>query len=60
MQDTLLSPQQVADWLNIPVKTLYEWRLRNGPVCGFRVGRHVRYERREVEDYIRQQQAAVR
>lgn len=33
----------VAEYLGIPVKTLYKWRLEShGPTC-LRVGKHLRY-----------------
>ena len=48
----LLTPPEVARLLNVPERTLSQWRyLRRGPtyiVCG----RHVRYRRRDVEAYL--------
>jgi hypothetical protein len=38
--------------LGIPVQTVYQWRCqRTGPV-GFRVGKHVRYDPRAVQEWI--------
>lgn len=51
----LLSVDELADYLSIPVATLYTWRHRNEGPPGFRVGRHLRYRRDDVEDWIRQQ-----
>ena len=50
--DRLLSPQELADYLDVPVKTIYSWRYyRKGPP-GFRVGKHVRFRWRDVEAWI--------
>ena len=48
-----ISPDTLADWLKIPVGTIYRWRYQsNGPV-GHRVGRHVRYRQSDVEHWLR-------
>ena len=52
MEDRLLSPQEVADWLGVPVNTLYQWRHRGEGPLGFRVGKHVRYRREDVAAWI--------
>lgn len=53
--DRLMSAQQLADYLGVPIATLYRWRhLGEGP-AGFRVGRHVRYRWKEVERWIERQ-----
>jgi excisionase family DNA binding protein len=51
----LLSPTELATWLSVPVSTIYNWRyMRSGPP-GFKVGRHVRYRRCEVEAWLDKQ-----
>ena len=50
--DELLSPQDLAGYLDVPVKTVYGWRHRGLGPAGFRVGRHVRYRRSDVEEWI--------
>ena len=50
--ERLLTITDLADYLNIPVGTLYQWRHKGfGPV-GMRVGGHVRYRRRDVEKWL--------
>lgn len=50
--DRLLTVPELADYLAVPVATLYQWRyLRKGPP-GFRIGRHVRYRRSDVNEWI--------
>ena len=50
--DPLLSAQQLADYLEIPIATLYAWRYRREGPPGFRVGRHLRFRRSDVEAWI--------
>ena len=53
----LLSPKDVAEWLGVPVSTIYGWRSQapvSGP-RGFRVGKHVRYRPSDVETWIKAQ-----
>lgn len=51
----LLSAQEVADYLGVPITTIYNWRHRNQGPPGLRVGRHLRYRRRDVEAWIERQ-----
>jgi excisionase family DNA binding protein len=53
--EQLLTVQELAQYLGVPVATLYQWRYRREGPPGFRVGRHVRYRWRDVEDWISQQ-----
>jgi excisionase family DNA binding protein len=48
----LLSPEEVASFLGVPVKTLYQWRYKGIGPRGIRVGRHVRYRQHEVEAWV--------
>jgi excisionase family DNA binding protein len=50
--DRLLTVEDLAEYLGVPVATLYAWRYhRQGPP-GFRVGRHVRYRWVDIEEWI--------
>jgi len=50
--DRLLSAQELARYLEVPVKTIYTWRYhRTGPQ-GFRVGKHLRFRRCDVESWL--------
>lgn len=50
--EPLLSPQELADYLEVPVKTIYSWRHRNKGPRGFRVGKHLRFRCRDVEAWL--------
>ena len=50
--DPLLSAQQLADYLDVPLATLYAWRYRGEGPPGFRAGKHLRYRWHDVEAWI--------
>ncbi len=51
-RDRLLTVEDLAEYLGVPVATLYAWRYRRQGPPGFRVGRHVRYRWADVEEWI--------
>ena len=51
--DRLLTVEELADYLGVPIATLYQWRHRGEGPPGFRVGRYIRYRRNDVEQWIR-------
>ncbi len=48
----LMTPSEVAELLQVPVRTIHNWRYRNTGPKGFRVGKHVRFKRSDVEAWI--------
>ena len=51
----LATPQEVADYLRKPVKTLAEWRYRGIGPAYHRSGRDVRYAWSDVLDWVARQ-----
>ncbi|MEX1005684.1 MAG: helix-turn-helix domain-containing protein [Acidimicrobiia bacterium] len=51
-EDRLLTAEDLAAFLEVPVKTLYAWRYRGEGPIGFRVGKHIRYRWTDVERWI--------
>ncbi len=51
-RDQLLTVKELADYLGVPVATLYQWRYRREGPPGFRVGRYLRYRRSDIERWI--------
>ena len=41
--DELVSPQELARRLDVPVTTIYGWRYKGAGPKGRRIGKHVRY-----------------
>lgn len=58
--DELLTLAEVATLLRVPPATLRYWRHQHTGPRSFRVGRHVRYYRREILDWLHQQSNAGR
>jgi DNA-binding transcriptional MerR regulator len=57
--DRLWTPKEVSEYLRVPKATLYQWRyLGIGPKAG-RVGRHLRYDPKDVITWFHQQQDTI-
>jgi excisionase family DNA binding protein len=54
-KDRLISVKELADYLDVPVTTLYQWRYRREGPAGFRVGRHIRYRWEDIQAWIEHQ-----
>ena len=48
----LWTVQDVAEYLGVPVATLYDWRCKGYGPKGKRVGRYLRYEEDTVRDWF--------
>lgn len=46
------SVEDLSDFLQVPVKTLYQWRLRDYGPKGRRVGKYVRYKESDVVEWV--------
>ncbi|KOU62348.1 helix-turn-helix transcriptional regulator [Streptomyces sp. IGB124] len=55
LPDRYLKPEFVAELLDVPVETLYQWRKKRTGPPGFRVGRHTRYDPADVYNWIAEQ-----
>ena len=53
-EDRLVSVQELAAYLEVPVKTLYAWRYRRQGPPAFLAGRHLRYRWSDVQRWIQQ------
>jgi excisionase family DNA binding protein len=53
--DEWLSLEQIADELQVPLRTLYAQRSKGGGVPGYRIGKHVRVRRSELDAWLKRQ-----
>jgi predicted DNA-binding transcriptional regulator AlpA len=53
-----LSPQQLADWLDIPLKSIYRWNEHGTGPAPTRLGRHIRYSRQAILNFLAAQESA--
>ena len=52
--EPLIGIEELAEYLGVPIKTLYKWRQEGTGPCSVRVGRHVRYFVSDVRDWLSQ------
>lgn len=48
----LLSPEELSELLGVPIATLYRWRHHSSGPPALKIGRHLRYRVRDVEEYL--------
>lgn len=56
----LIGIEELSEYLDIPVKTLYKWRQEGVGPASVRVGRHVRYFVSDVQDWLLDQRSSSR
>lgn len=54
----LLSVTDLAEMLNVPVRTIYEWRHRHQGPQPIRMGRHLRFDPADVAKWLETRKAA--
>jgi excisionase family DNA binding protein len=47
-----ISPEELAAELGIPVKTIYQWRYTGTAPRAHKIGRHLRFRRRDIEAWL--------
>ena len=52
MREKLLTPEQVAAWLQVRVELLYKWRYSRCGPPSLKIGRYVRYREVDVVSWI--------
>ncbi len=57
MNDKMLTINDVAEYLDIPKATLHAWSSRGIGPKRYKVGRHLRYRRVDVDAWVDQQAA---
>ena len=53
--EPLLRIEELSEYLNLPIRTLYDWRLTGKGPCAVHVGRQLRYFVSDVHDWLRDQ-----
>jgi len=48
----LVRPEDLAEFLGVPVSTLYMWRYQGKGPKAVKVGRHLRYHPAEIEAWV--------
>ena len=53
--EPLMSIEELSEYLNVPVRTLYDWRLSGKGPCALHVGRQLRYFVSDVHAWLASQ-----
>ena len=53
MQEQLLTPQEVSDYLRVGLRTVYNW-IKKGELPAIRLGKTYRIERTDFDHFLRQ------
>jgi excisionase family DNA binding protein len=47
--------KELADYLGVPVQTIYQWRTKGYGPRGVRMGKYVRFRPEDVERWVNEQ-----
>lgn len=57
--EKLLSPRELAEYVGVPLSTVYQWNYaRSGPPP-IRVGKHIRFRECDIETWLRDREKAL-
>ena len=57
--EPLMSIEELSEYLNVPVRTLYDWRLAGKGPCAVHIGRQIRYFVTDVHEWLQQNREAA-
>jgi excisionase family DNA binding protein len=56
----LITTAELAEYLDVPIGTVYAWRNRGDGPRGFRVGRHIRFRPEDVTAWLESKDGRLR
>ncbi len=51
--EPLMSIEELSEYLDVPVRTLYDWRLAGKGPCAVHIGRQIRYFVTDIDEWLR-------
>ena len=57
--DPLVSVDELAEYLGVPIRTIYDWRQTGHGPCGIRIGRHLKFAVSDVTAWLDTQRDAI-
>lgn len=57
--DPLMSVDELAEYLGVPVRTVYDWRSTGHGPRGIRIGRHLKYAVPDVVAWLQERREAT-
>lgn len=49
---TLIGVEELAEWLGVPIQTIYDWRLSGRAPRAHKIGKHMRFALSDVEAWL--------
>lgn len=56
MLDQLMTLEEVAEYLSVPVSTIYRWNTMNTGPAYIKVGRHTRYRMKDIQHWLKEKE----
>ena len=53
--EPFLDVRELAEYLGVPVSTVYEWRTHGRGPAAYRFGKHLKFTVTDVQDWVQQQ-----
>lgn len=50
--EPLIGVEELAEWLGIPIQTIYDWRLSGRAPRAHKIGKHLRFALSDVEAWL--------
>jgi excisionase family DNA binding protein len=50
--DPLVTITELAEYLGVPIKTIYEWRQSGRGPVGIRIGRHLKFRLTDIQAWV--------
>jgi excisionase family DNA binding protein len=58
MDNKLLTTEEVAEFLGVPVQTIYIWRTKKSGPKSIKVGKHLRFRQADIDAWLDEQASA--
>jgi len=53
MTDSLMTPDELGDYLQIPKATIYKWHSEHRGPTAIKIGKHLRFLRTDIDAWLR-------
>jgi len=50
--EPLIGVEELAEYLGVPVQTIYDWRLSGRAPLAFKLGKHLRFAVSDVQEWL--------
>jgi len=58
--EPLIGVEELAEYLAVPVQTIYDWRLTGKAPRAYKFGKHLRFALSDVQEWLEQRHEAYR